>query len=248
MAGDRSAETRATGTIRTLSVLMPVHNEARTLREIVRRVLAAPIEQRIDLIIVDDGSTDGSSELIDELAAADDRVRAIHHDRARGKGAAIRTAIKAIAGQAAIIQDADLEYDPADYPALLGPLLSGEADAVFGTRFARGGRRQVHRFWHMQANRLLTLLCNMLSGLSLTDMETCYKAVRADVLGAVPLVSTRFELEVELTMRLARHDLRIYEVPISYHGRTRADGKKIGVLDGLHALWAILRFGLFDRR
>ncbi|MGP1272143.1 MAG: glycosyltransferase family 2 protein [Phycisphaerales bacterium] len=244
----RADAANPTGEIRTLSVLMPAHNEARTLREIVRRVLNAPIEQAIELIIVDDGSTDGSRELIDELAAADPRVRAIHHDRPRGKGAAVRTAIAAMSGDVAIVQDADLEYDPADYAVVLDPIVAGEADAVYGSRFLKSPRRQVHGFWHSQGNRVLTLLCNMASNLALTDMETCYKAIRADLLRSLPLTSTRFEIEVELTMRLARRDARIYEVPISYHGRTRAEGKQIGPRDGVHALWAIARFLLVDRR
>lgn len=231
-----------------LSVIMPVHNEAPTLREIVRRVLAAPVELPLELVIADDGSTDGSGAIIDELAAADPRLRVVRHPAALGKGSAVRSAIAAITGTVALIQDADLEYDPRDYPALLEPILAGEADAVFGSRFATSQRRQVHRFWHMQANKALTLLCNMVSGLSLTDMETCYKAVRADVLRSLPLVSRRFEIEVELTMRLARRDLRLYEVPISYHGRTRAQGKKIGLRDGLEAVASIARFGIFDRR
>lgn len=227
---------------------MPVRNEARTLREIVRRVLQSPIDLEIELVCVDDGSTDGSGDLLTQLASEHPNIRVIHHDTGKGKGAAIRTAIKEMTGDIAIIQDADLEYDPEDYPKLLGPILSGEADAVFGSRFITGRRRQVHRFWHAQANRLLTLLCNMVSNLSLTDMETCYKAVRADVLKAIHLESNRFEIEVELTMRLARRRLRIYEVPISYHGRTAAEGKKIGFKDGLHAVWAIIRFGILDRR
>lgn len=238
----------ATGRIEKLSVLMPVHNEARTLREIVRRVVNAPVEPVIELIIVDDGSTDGSRDLIDQLAAEDERITAIHHERSRGKGSAIRTAIEAMTGDAAIVQDADLEYDPADFAVVLDPILSGEADAVYGSRFLKSPRRQVHGFWHSQGNRVLTLLCNMASNLALSDMETCYKAIRADLLKDMPLTSTRFEFEVEVTMRLARRGVRIYEVPISYHGRTREQGKQIGVKDGFHALWAIVKYGLLDRR
>jgi len=226
---------------------MPVRNEARTLREIVRRVLQSPIDLKIELVCVNDGSTDGSGDLLTQLASEHPSIRVIHHDSGQGKGAAIRTAIKEMTGDIALIQDADLEYDPEDYPKLLAPILSGEADAVFGSRFITGRRRQVHRFWHAQANRMLTLLCNMVSNLSLTDMETCYKAVRADVLKSLPLVSDRFEIEVELTMCLARRRLRIYEVPISYHGRTAAEGKKIGFIDGIQAVWAIVRFGILDK-
>jgi glycosyltransferase involved in cell wall biosynthesis len=227
---------------------MPVRNEARTLREIIRRVLQSPIDLSIELVCVNDGSTDGSGDLLTELANEHDNIRVIHHKSGKGKGAALRSAIEQMTGDIAIVQDADLEYDPQDYPKLLDPIISGEADAVFGSRFITGRRRQVHRFWHAQANRVLTLFCNMLSDLSLTDMETCYKAVRADVLKALPLSSNKFEIEVEITMRLARRNLRIYEVPISYHGRTQAEGKKIGFSDGLHALFSILRFGLLDRR
>lgn len=227
---------------------MPVRNEARTLHEIIRRVLQSPIDLDIELVCVDDGSTDGSGDILKQLATEHDNITVIHHSVGKGKGAALRSAIEEMTGDIALVQDADLEYDPEDYPKLIGPILSGEADAVFGSRFITGRRRQVHRFWHAQANRVLTLLCNMLSDLSLTDMETCYKAVRAEVLRSVPLVSRRFEIEVEITMRLSRRNLRIYEVPISYHGRTAAEGKKIGFSDGLHAIWAILRFGLLDRR
>ncbi|MEL6497214.1 MAG: glycosyltransferase family 2 protein [Planctomycetota bacterium] len=238
----------ATGRIEKLSVLMPVHNEARTIREIVHRVLAAPIEPAVELTIVNDGSTDGSRDIIDDLASGDERINAVHHERSLGKGSAIRTAIGAMTGDVAIVQDADLEYDPRDFAVVLDPILAGEADAVYGSRFLKSPRRQVHGFWHSQGNRVLTLVCNMASNLALSDMETCYKAVRADLLKEMPLTSTRFEFEVEVTMRLARRGARIYEVPISYHGRTREEGKQIGVRDGFHALWAILKYGVLDRR
>jgi len=227
---------------------MPVHNERKTLDRIIGQVLAVdlPDGMALELICVDDASTDGSGELLDQLAQSDGRVRSMRMPSNIGKGAAVRAAIGAInrkgPNDIAIIQDADLEYDPRDYPRLLEPILAGEADAVFGSRFITSGRCQVHRFWHAQANRFLTNVCNALSDLSLTDMETCYKAVRADVLTGLPLVSNRFEIEVELTMRLARSGARLYEVPISYRGRTRDDGKKIGLADGLEALWSMVRF------
>ncbi|MEO0512462.1 MAG: glycosyltransferase family 2 protein [Planctomycetota bacterium] len=235
---------------RKLSVLMPVYNEASTVEVIARRVLDAPCGLEVELVCVDDGSTDGTGARLRELAEGDGRVRVLSHERNRGKGAGVRTAIGAMTGDVAVIQDADLEYDPSDYARLLEPILAGEADAVYGSRFLSSGRRQVRRFWHAQANRLLTFCCNAVSDLSLTDMETCYKMVRADVLRGLTLTADRFDIEVELTMRLSRwrgpdgRAARMYEVPISYLGRTRAEGKKIGARDGVEALWAIARFGL----
>lgn len=232
------------GLYRRLSVLMPVYNEARTLRTIVGRVLAAPVGLSLELVIVDDGSTDGSRALIAELATADPRIRPVYHHRNRGKGTAIRTAIAAMTGDLAVIQDADLEYNPADYPALLRPLLDGVADAVFGSRFLTGSRRRVLYFWPTVANKLLTLLCNVLNNINLTDMETGYKAVRADILKALPLTARSFTIEPELTARLAQAGARLYEVPISYEGRTYADGKKIGFRDALLALGAMVKYRL----
>lgn len=231
-----------------LSVLMPVFNERATLEAIIARVLDTGLDMEIELICVDDASSDGTSEVLQRIAEGDHRVRVVHHESNMGKGSAIRTAIQHMTGDVGIIQDADLEYDPRDYARVLEPILSGEADAVYGSRFLSSGRRQVRRFWHAQANRLLTFLCNAMSDLSLSDMETCYKAVRGDLLRSLPLVSRRFEIEVELTMRLSRRNARLYEVPISYLGRTRAEGKKIGLMDGIEALLAIARFGLIDRR
>jgi glycosyltransferase involved in cell wall biosynthesis len=231
-----------------LSVLMPVFNERATLERILARVLDSGVGLPIEIVCVDDASSDGTPELLETIAAGDERIRVVNHLSNMGKGQAIRSAIEHMTGDLVIIQDADLEYDPRDYARVLEPILAGEADAVYGSRFLSSGRRQVRRFWHAQANRLLTFLCNATSDLSLTDMETCYKAFRADLLRELPLVSKRFEIEVELTMRLARRNARLYEVPISYLGRTRAEGKKIGVGDGIHALWAIGRFGFIDRR
>lgn len=231
-----------------LSVLMPVYNESRTLRTIVDRVLTAPVQMDIELIAVDDGSTDESVAILEKLGAADPRVRVVLQPRNMGKGKAIRTAIEHMTGDFAIIQDADLEYDPEDYPAVLAPLLAGKADAVYGSRFAASEVRAVLPFWHSTGNKILTALSNMANDLSLTDMETCYKALRGDILKQLRLTTDRFGLEPEITARLAQWGARIYEVPISYHGRTYAEGKNIGWRDGVQAIWLIFKFGFLDTR
>ncbi|MEQ8318372.1 MAG: bifunctional glycosyltransferase/class I SAM-dependent methyltransferase [Phycisphaerales bacterium] len=236
---------------RKLSVLMPVYNEARTLRTIVSRVLAAPIAELgldLELIAVDDGSKDRSREILAELAEGDQRIRVFHQHRNYGKGAAIRRAIDECTGDIAIVQDSDLEYDPADYPRMLRPILEGNADAVFGSRFAASEQRRVLLFWHSVANRFLTTVTNMLNDINLTDMETCYKAVRTDILKRIPLKSDRFGIEPELTTRLAQWNARIYEVSISYHGRSYAEGKNITWKDGVQALWLLFKFRFFDKR
>jgi len=231
-----------------LSVLMPVHNEARTLRTIVRRVLDAPVEGEIELVAVDDGSIDRSLEILEELARGDERIVVVHHPVNRGKGAAIRTAIAAMSGDIAVVQDSDLEYDPADFPRLLKPILDDRADAVFGSRFVASPERRVLLYWHSLGNRLLTWFTNVLNDLNLTDMETCYKAVRADLLKELRLRSDRFGIEPEMTTRLAQSGARIYEVPISYHGRTYAEGKAIGWRDGFEAMWLLFKFRFLDTR
>ena len=240
-SNDRPAE------LSKLSVLMPIYNERWTLKEIVSRVLSTAVPLEMELIAVDDHSSDGSWELLQEMADEDSRITAIRHDQNRGKGAAIRTAIDHMTGDVAVIQDADLEYDPADFTVLLEPILDGKADATFGSRFV-GHSRRVLFFWHSLVNHALTFLCNLLNNLNLTDMETCYKMVRADVLKELRLTSNTFTLEPELTSRLAQWGARIYEVPISYDGRTYAEGKKIGAIDGIKAVAQMVRCRFIDTR
>jgi 2-polyprenyl-3-methyl-5-hydroxy-6-metoxy-1,4-benzoquinol methylase len=229
----------------SLSVLIPLYNEEEFIRELLARVVAAPLPDGLDreIVIVDDGSTDGSIEAAESFIAtcSDVPIRIIRHDANRGKGAAIRTAIQAAAGRYSIIQDADLEYDPREYPRLLGPLLNGEADVVYGSRFMLVGERRVLYFWHSLANGILTMLCNIAADLNLTDIETCYKAFRTSFARTIPIESNRFGVEPELTIKFARRNARIYEVPISYHGRTYEEGKKIGAMDAVEAVWVILR-------
>lgn len=236
-----------------LSVIIPVYNEAHTIHEVLRRVASVPIPKEI--VIVDDGSTDGTVETLRGIHSPADflageppapcSVKVLFHERNQGKGAAIRTGLAATSGDAVIIQDADLEYNPEEYPRLLEPLLKGDADVVYGSRFL-GYPRRVLFFWHTVGNSFLTLLSNMCTNLNLTDMETGYKLFRADILKSLPLRSDRFGFEPEVTAKVARLGLRIYEVPISYAGRTYAEGKKISWKDGASALWTILRYNLID--
>lgn len=234
--------------MKKISVLMPVYNEARTLRTIVDRVLKSPVGLEIEMVCVDDRSTDNSLAILKELAADDSRIKVIAQPVNMGKGKAIRTAIDNMTGDLAIIQDADLEYDPNEIPRVIGPILDGRADAVYGSRFAASPERRVLFFWHSLGNKLLTALSNMANDINLTDMETCYKAFRADVVRNLRLTSDRFGIEPEITARLARRGARIYEVPISYHGRTYAEGKSIGWKDGVQALWLIFKFRFLDTR
>lgn len=225
-----------------LSVLIPVYNEAATIEHVVDRVRQIPAATEI--IAVDDASQDGSGDVLEQLRAKGKVDQLVRHPKNRGKGAAIRSGIAHATGDVVVIQDADLEYDPLDLPALLGPIASGKADAVFGSRF-QGGPHRVLYFWHAVGNNFLTLLSNMFTNLNLTDMETCYKVIRSDLLKRLPLRSNRFGFEVEITARLSQAGARIWELPISYSGRTYAEGKKITWRDGFAAIFHILHYNLF---
>jgi glycosyltransferase involved in cell wall biosynthesis len=224
-----------------LSVLIPVYNEAGTIEGVIDRLRAVPLP--LEIIAIDDASADGSGAVLDRLRACGKLDVLERHPVNRGKGAAIRSGIARATGDVVVIQDADLEYDPAELPSLMKPILDGKADAVFGSRF-QGGPHRVLYFWHAVGNRLLTLLSNMFTNLNLTDMETCYKLVRADLLKRLPLTANRFGFEVEITARLAQAGARVWELPISYSGRTYAEGKKITWRDGMAALFHILRYNL----
>jgi glycosyltransferase involved in cell wall biosynthesis len=228
-----------------LTAVVPAFNEEQTIEDSIRRIRSVPL--RIEIVAVNDASTDGTGTVLDGLHERRLVDQVIHQPRNMGKGAAVRAGIQVATGHVIVIQDADLEYDPHEYPMLLEPIRLDRADAVFGSRFQAGPHRVLY-FWHSVGNRFLTLLSNMLTDLNLTDMETCYKMVRADLLKSLPLVSDRFGFEPELTARLAAAGARIWEVPISYSGRTYAEGKKINWRDGLAAFWHILRFNLFSRR
>jgi glycosyltransferase involved in cell wall biosynthesis len=225
-----------------LSVLIPVYNERETIELILDQVHAVPVQKEV--ICVNDCSTDGTQQILDRLYAEGRIDKLIHKPQNEGKGAAIRTAMQASTGNIVIVQDADLEYDPADWPQLLEPIVRGQADAVFGSRFLSGAHRVLY-YWHSIGNWVLTTVSNMFTNLNLTDMETCYKAIRGDVARALVLTADRFGFEPEVTARLAQAGVRIYEVPISYSGRTYAEGKKIGWKDGVAAFWHIVRYNLF---
>jgi glycosyltransferase involved in cell wall biosynthesis len=224
-----------------LSVVIPVYNEEKTVEAILARVLDTP--RLLEVIVVDDASTDGTAAALERIT--DRRVRVMRHPHNRGKGAALRTAFAEIRGEVVLVQDADLEYDPRDYPRLLEPIEAGLADVVYGSRFT-GETHRVLFFWHYVGNRFLTTLSNMFTNLNLTDMETCYKAFRSETLRGLKLRSERFGIEPEITAKVARAGWRVYETSISYHGRKYEEGKKITWRDGIAAIVAILRYGLFD--
>jgi glycosyltransferase involved in cell wall biosynthesis len=227
-----------------LSVVIPVYNEAATLMEIVRHIQSVDVGMEKELVWIDDCSTDGSRDLLKTLEANHPEWIFIYHAVNQGKGAALRNGFAAARGDLILIQDADLEYDPKDYPILLAPLVQGHADVVYGSRFLGGGAHRVHYFWHYVGNRLLTTLSNMCTNLNLTDMEVCYKVFRREVLKPINLCENRFGFEVEITAKIARGRWRIYEVPISYYGRGYDEGKKITWRDGFRALWCIVKYRL----
>jgi glycosyltransferase involved in cell wall biosynthesis len=228
-----------------LSVVIPVYNEVHTLEELITRVLSAPVPN-IELILVDDFSTDGTRDLIRQKI--EHRVaKVIYQQRNNGKGFALKTGFAHATGDIVLVQDADLEYDPNEYPALIAPILSDRADVVYGSRFSGSGPHRVVYFWHYAGNRFLTLLSNMFTNLNLTDMETCYKAFRREIIQAIDIKEKRFGVEPELTAKIAAMNVRIYEIGISYYGRTYAEGKKIGWRDGFKAIWCIVKYNTWAR-
>jgi glycosyltransferase involved in cell wall biosynthesis len=227
-----------------LSVVIPVFNERTTIPAVLEKVAAVPFEKEI--LIVDDGSTDGTREYLQAMAKQPgEGIRVLFHDRNRGKGAALRTGFREVRGDIVIIQDADLEYDPQDYPALLRPILDGRADVVYGSRFL-GGPHRVLFFWHYVGNKLLTLISNMLTNLNLSDMETCYKVFRSEVVRNLAFASDGFAIEAEMTVKIAKAGYRVYETPISYSGRDYSEGKKITWRDAFPTLWALIKYRFFS--
>jgi glycosyltransferase involved in cell wall biosynthesis len=226
-----------------LSIIVPCYNERDTVAEIIALVKRSPVEEK-EIILVDDGSSDGTTDMIRvEIEKTVDRV--IYHPKNMGKGAAIRSALQYVTGDVVIIQDADLEYDPREYPKLMAPIKEGKADVVYGSRFLGEGPHRVHMFWHYVGNKMLTLLSNMFTNLNLTDMETCYKTFRTHILKNIPLKERGFGVEPEITAKMARQKCRVYEVGISYYGRSYSEGKKINWKDGIRAVYYIIRYGLF---
>ena len=225
-----------------LSVIIPCFNEVKTLNELLAAVKGCGVEN-LEIIIVDDCSTDGTRELLKNLN--DDAIKVLYHDFNKGKGAALRTGFKNATGDICIVQDADLEYDPKEFPLLLDPIIKNKADVVFGSRFQSGRPHRVVYFWHRIGNGVLTLLSNFFTDLNLSDMETCYKAFRTEVIKSIEIKENRFGFEPEITAKISKMDLRIYEVGISYYGRTYDEGKKIGWKDGVRAIYCILKYNLF---
>jgi glycosyltransferase involved in cell wall biosynthesis len=226
-----------------LTVVIPCFNEATTILDLIVRVRSSPVDSK-QIIVVDDGSSDGTRELLQQLQADD--LTVLLHDRNRGKGAALATGFTAARGEICIVQDADLEYDPMEYPLVIGPIVQGKADVVFGSRFQGAAPHRVVYFWHRVGNGFLTLLSNMFTDLNLTDMETCYKAFRTEIIQSICIREQRFGFEPEITAKVARRRCRIYEVGISYYGRTYEEGKKIGWRDGVRAIWCIVKYNTWS--
>ena len=226
-----------------LSIIIPCYNECTTILQLIDKVRSSPVDSK-EIIVVDDGSVDGTSELLQDLEAASD-LKILFHSQNMGKGAALRTGFAAAGGEICIVQDADLEYDPQEFPLVIQPIIDGKADVVFGSRFLSGRPHRVVYFWHRVGNGFLTLLSNIFTDLNLTDMETCYKAFKRDVIQSIRICENRFGFEPEITAKIARRNLRIYEVGISYYGRTYSEGKKIGWKDGIRAIYCILKYNIW---
>jgi glycosyltransferase involved in cell wall biosynthesis len=229
-----------------LTVVVPIYNERNTLKHVVEKVLSVPLE--IELICVDDGSKDGSREILEQLREQHPQLRVFLQPKNMGKGAALRRGIQEATGDYVIVQDADLEYDPAEFPNLIEPLVRDQADVVYGSRFLGGRPHRVLYFWHFVGNSFLTLLSNCLTNINLSDMETCYKVFRRDIIQSIPIEENRFGFEPEITVKVAKRRLRIYEMGISYSGRTYKEGKKIGWKDGFRALWCLLKYSIKEDR
>jgi len=233
---------------RKLSIIIPVYNELETLRQIIDIVASVDMPLEKEIVLIDDCSSDGSRELIENGIKEDGfHLLKIYHDVNQGKGAALRSGFKAATGDIVLIQDADLEYDPNEYPRLLAPILDGRADVVYGSRFVGSGPHRVHLFWHMVGNRLLTLVSNMFTNLNLTDMETCYKVFRKPIIDNITICEDRFGFEPEITAKIAKQRCKTYEIGISYNGRSYEEGKKIGWKDGVRAFWCILKYNIFSK-